>query len=154
MTDQTPSNVIALHPAAEDWPAPVPREQALHRPGWRVRFGSSSPHTEADPIALLIQLLVTFGVAARPPRAPAESKRPAHYPNEFCVLVGASGKGRKGASSWDHVEHLLSTAGDPESSPAAASCPGSPVATIYRTDYLQWSWFPRSGRGSWSLHFG
>ena len=35
-----------------------------------------------------------------------------HYPNEFCVLVGTSGKGRKG-SSWDHIEAILAAA-DPD----------------------------------------
>ncbi len=89
-----------------DWPAPV-AEQALHGPaGEFVRL--IEPHTEADPIALLIQLLVAFGVAAgRHAHLRIEASQ--HYPNEFCVLVGASGKGRKG-SSWDHVEHLLRTA--------------------------------------------
>jgi hypothetical protein len=92
-----------------NWPAPI-AEQALHGPaGEFVRL--IEPHTEADPIALLIQLLVAFGVAAgRHAHLRIEASR--HYPNEFCVLVGASGKGRKG-SSWDHVEHLLGAA-DPD----------------------------------------
>jgi hypothetical protein len=92
-----------------DWPAPV-AEPALHGPaGEFVRL--IEPHTEADPIALLIQLLVAFGVAAgRHAHLRIEASR--HYPNEFCVLVGASGKGRKG-SSWDHVEQLLDAA-DPD----------------------------------------
>src|SRR5947209_16061664 len=89
-----------------DWPKPV-AEQALHGPaGEFVRL--VEPHTEADPIALLIQFLVAFGVAAgRHAHLRIEASR--HYPNEFCVLVGASGKGRKG-SSWDHVEALLAAA--------------------------------------------
>jgi Protein of unknown function (DUF3987) len=89
-----------------DWPEPI-AEAALHGPaGEFVRL--IEPHTEADPIALLIQLLVAFGVAAgRHAHLRIEASR--HYPNEFCVLVGASGKGRKG-SSWDHVEHLLGAA--------------------------------------------
>lgn len=89
-----------------DWPASID-PAALHGPaGAFVRM--VEPHTEADPIALLIQLLVAFGVAAgRHAHLRVEASR--HYPNQFCVLVGASGKGRKG-SSWDHVEHLLGTA--------------------------------------------
>jgi uncharacterized protein DUF3987 len=92
-----------------DWPAPI-TAHALHGPaGEFVRL--IEPHTEADPIVLLIQLLVAFGVAAgRHAHLRIEASH--HYPDEFCVLVGASGKGRKG-SSWDHVEHLLSTA-DPD----------------------------------------
>jgi hypothetical protein len=89
-----------------DWPAPIP-EQALHGPaGEFVRL--VEPHTEADPVALLIQFLVCFGVAAgRHAHLRIEASH--HYPNEFCVLVGASAKGRKG-SSWDHVKTLLAAA--------------------------------------------
>jgi hypothetical protein len=85
------------------WPAALD-EHALHGPaGEFVQL--VEPHTEADAIALLIQFLVSFGVAAgRHAHLRIEASR--HYPNEFCVLVGASGKGRKG-SSWDHVEALL-----------------------------------------------
>ena len=56
-------------------------------------------------MALLIQFLVAFGVAAgRRAYWPIEASR--HYPNEFAVLVGPSSKGRKG-SAWDHVEAIL-----------------------------------------------
>jgi hypothetical protein len=106
-----------------EWPAPV-GEQALHGPaGEFVRL--IEPHTEADPIALLIQLLVSFGVAAgRHAHLRIEASR--HYPNEFCVLVGASGKGRKG-SSWDHVEHLqgANRRQDAASVPCESSNPSS-----------------------------
>ena len=70
-----------------EWPAPI-AEPALHGPaGEFVRL--IEPHTEADPIALLIQLLVAFGVAAgRHAHLRIEASH--HYPNEFCVLVGAS----------------------------------------------------------------
>jgi hypothetical protein len=57
-----------------DWPAPV-GEPALHGPaGEFVR--RTAPHTESDPIALLVQFLVCFGAAARrgvqyPSRRPA-----------------------------------------------------------------------------------
>jgi len=89
-----------------DWPAPV-AEQALHGPAGEF-VALVEPHSEADPIALLVQLLVGFGVAAgRHAHLRIEASR--HYPAEFCVLVGASGRGRKG-SSWDHVESLISAA--------------------------------------------
>jgi hypothetical protein len=85
-------------------------EPAFHGPAGEF-VELVEPHTEADPIALLIQFLVAFGVAAgRHAHLRIEASH--HYPNEFCVLVGASGKGRKG-SSWDHVEALLAAA-DPE----------------------------------------
>lgn len=105
-----------------DWPAPI-TEHAFHGPaGEFVRL--VEPHTEADPIALLIQQLVAFGVAAgRHAHLRIEASH--HYPNEFCVLVGASGKGRKG-SSWDHVEHPSGPR--TRTSPHTGWCPGSPAA--------------------------
>ncbi len=57
-------------------------------------------------MALLIQYLVCFGAAAgRNIHYAVEATR--HSLNEFAILVGPSGKGRKG-SAWDHVEALVS----------------------------------------------
>jgi Protein of unknown function (DUF3987) len=59
------------------------------------------PHTEADPVALLIELLIAFGnVIGRRPHCTAEADY--HAFNENAVLVGNTAKGRKG-SSWGHV---------------------------------------------------
>src|SRR4051794_19936941 len=59
-----------------------------------------SPHTEADPVAILIQVLIYFGnLVGRSPhfRVGADD----HRANLFGVLVGESSKGRKGTSgSW------------------------------------------------------
>jgi hypothetical protein len=56
-----------------------------------------SPHSEADPVALLIQFLVMAGnVIGRLPYYQVESDR--HRVNLFCALVGDSSKGRKGTS--------------------------------------------------------
>jgi hypothetical protein len=67
-----------------------------------------APHTEADPVAILAQLLVAFGAAiGRGTWFTVEATL--HHPNEFVVLVGDSSKVRKG-SSWDHVARLLARA--------------------------------------------
>ncbi|MDA8301829.1 MAG: hypothetical protein M0005_09860, partial [Actinomycetota bacterium] len=67
-----------------------------------------APHTEADPVAILGQLLVAAGsVVGRGAYFEVEATR--HHPNEFVVLVGDSAKARKG-SSWDHVARALSKA--------------------------------------------
>ena len=89
----------ALLPAPADWPHP-PDSAAYHGlPGQIV--AAIAPHTEADPVAILGQLLVAFGAAAgRGAWFQIEATR--HHPNEFLVLVGDSSKSRKG-SSWDHV---------------------------------------------------
>ena len=94
---------------SSQWPKPAPQAAFHGLAGEFVRL--TEPHTEADPLALLAQFLVAFGTAAgRNAYYEVEASR--HYPNEFVVLVGPSGKGRKG-SSWDHVETALSHA-DPE----------------------------------------
>lgn len=59
------------------------------------------PHSEADPSALLIQMLGAFGNAiGRTAHFIAEADR--HYLNLFVTMVGATAKGRKG-SSWGQV---------------------------------------------------
>jgi hypothetical protein len=106
--DPDPTGARTLQPP-DGWPAP-PTPAAYHGlPGEIVR--QLAPHTEADPVAILSQLLVGFGAAAgRGAWFQVEATR--HHPNEFMLLVGDSAKARKG-SSWDHVRRLLDTA-DPQ----------------------------------------
>ena len=55
------------------------------------------PHSEADPVAILLQMLVFAGnVIGRLPFYQIESDQ--HHANLFAVLVGASAKARKGTS--------------------------------------------------------
>ena len=69
------------------------------------------PHTESDPVALLLQFLVSFGNAiGRGPFYQIEGDR--HYTNEFLVLVGQSSKGRKGTSAG-RIRQVFDVA-DPE----------------------------------------
>lgn len=63
------------------------------------------PHTEADESALLCQLLTCFGSACgRTAYFTAEASR--HYTNLYVLLVGLSGKGRKG-SALSQIKALL-----------------------------------------------
>ncbi|MGA2928044.1 MAG: hypothetical protein ABSG43_19025 [Solirubrobacteraceae bacterium] len=90
-------------PAPQGFPAP---------PGPAVYCGLAgeiakriAPHTEADPIAILAQLLVAFGVAVgRNAYFQLEATR--HHPNAFVVLVGDSSRSRKG-TAWDHARALI-----------------------------------------------
>ena len=93
-------------PPPADWPTP-PDHAAYHGlPGQIV--ARIAPHTEADPAAILTQLLVCCGaLIGRGAFFQVEATR--HHPNEFLVLVGDSAKARKG-SSFDHVARLLSDA--------------------------------------------
>jgi hypothetical protein len=66
------------------------------------------PHTEADPVALLIQTLTTAGnVIGRLPHYQVEGDQ--HRTNLFTVLVGDSAKGRKGVS-FGRVRSVVKTA--------------------------------------------
>ena len=56
------------------------------------------PHTEADPVAILIQLLAYFGnIVGRSPHYRVEGDY--HRSNIYAVLVGDTSKGRKGTSA-------------------------------------------------------
>jgi hypothetical protein len=69
------------------------------------------PHSESDPAALLLTLLAYFGNAVgRGPYYQIEGDR--HAPNLFCLIVGASGKARKGVSDG-RVRQIFKLA-DPE----------------------------------------
>jgi hypothetical protein len=66
------------------------------------------PHTEADPVAVLTNLLVAIGNAVGR-GAYCEVGADRHHLNLFAALVGESGKGRKGMS-WGPVRDLMSAA--------------------------------------------
>jgi hypothetical protein len=92
-------------PAPAGWPAP-PAAAVYHELLGEI-VTRIAPHTEADPVAILTQLLVAFGAAVgRGAWFTVEATR--HHANEFMLLVGDSSKARKG-SSWDHVRRLLAT---------------------------------------------
>lgn len=82
-------------PATEPWP--VMDTAAFHGiAGEFVR--AIEPHTEADPVALLIQFLTVFGSIVGPsPYFRVENDR--HRANLFAVLIGNSSRGRKGTSA-------------------------------------------------------
>jgi hypothetical protein len=64
------------------------------------------PHTEADPVAVLIHVLTVFGIAVgRGPHLMVDGSR--HGTNEFAVTVGASGKARKGTAEARAKETFL-----------------------------------------------
>ena len=81
-------------PPAEPWPS-LPSVALRH--GVIAEFlDRVLPCTEADPVALVVALLVAFGNAVG--RSPHSMVGGAtrHGVNEFCVIVGQTGKGRKG----------------------------------------------------------
>jgi hypothetical protein len=87
---------------AADYPAPL-EQAAFH--GLAGDFVKRVlPHTEADPVALLIQFLIAYGnVIDRDAHAIADASR--HGGNLFAVFTGKTSKSRKG-TSWKHVLRL------------------------------------------------
>lgn len=85
------------------WPDP-PADEAFHGLAGEI-VGVIEPHTEADPVALLIQLLGAFDNAVGR-NAHFEVEADKHYTNLFAVLVGTTAKARKG-TSWSHVRRLF-----------------------------------------------
>ena len=78
-------------------PWPVMDQAAYHGLAGDV-VRAIEPHTEADPVAILIQFLTSVGnIIGRCPYYQVESDR--HRTNLFCVMVGQSSKARKGTSA-------------------------------------------------------
>ena len=90
----TPSQELVFIDPAPPWP--VMADDAYHGITGEV-VKTIEPHSEGDPVALMLQFLTLAGnVIGRMPYYQVESDQ--HHPNLFCVLVGASAKGRKGTS--------------------------------------------------------
>jgi hypothetical protein len=67
--------------------------------------GRVAQQSEADPMAILVQLLAAFdGYVGRRAYFPTERDR--HYPNLFAVLVGETSRGRKG-TSWGQAVRVF-----------------------------------------------
>ena len=91
------------------WPEP-PAVEAYHGVFGAI-IEKLAPNTEADPVAILAQLLVACGSAIGP-GAYFQVEATRHHPAEFLLLAGDSAKSRKG-SSLDHVTRLMRDA-DPD----------------------------------------
>src|SRR5262249_39191884 len=102
------------HYAGDHTLGSLPSEQANHRPqiyhaayyGLAGEFVDIvSPHSEADPVAILLQTLIAFGnCIGRTANFRVEADT--HYLNLNVVAVGRTSKGRKG-TSWKYVENLF-----------------------------------------------
>ncbi|MBK7072938.1 MAG: hypothetical protein IPH44_11605 [Myxococcales bacterium] len=85
-------------------PWPTLSADALHGLAGEV-VATIEPHTEADPVGLLLQYLVAFGsVIGRSAYFKVEGTR--HHTNLFGLLVGETSKARKG-TAWDRVMEIV-----------------------------------------------
>ena len=102
----SPSLSFAL---GDDYPLPLGQAAFHGLAGEIVR--RIEPHTEADPAALLFQLLAAVGnIVGHDKCFTADGAR--HHLSLYGVLVGQSSKGRKG-TSWNHIANLICKV-DPE----------------------------------------
>jgi hypothetical protein len=93
-------------PATRVWPAPMQPEARHGFVGEALEI--IEPHTEADPHALLVQLLVAFGnVIGRGAGFRAEADF--HSTVLYAVIVGETAKARKG-TSLGYIRRLIATA--------------------------------------------
>jgi len=100
------SSHTSLSAQSRSWPEPLAREAFHGLAGDIVR--AVDPVTEADPAAVLMQLLVAVGNAAsRRPHFQVEGSR--HGLNLFAAVVGDTSKARKG-TSWGRVLDLMRSA--------------------------------------------
>ena len=90
-------------PVPSGWPEP-PDAAAYHGLAGEIVW-AIAPHTEADPVAVLVQLLVAYGAQVGG-GAWFKVERTRHYPNEFAVLIGDSAVSRKG-SALVQVKEML-----------------------------------------------
>ena len=83
---------------------PTLNDAAMHGLAGRV-VNTILPHSEADPVALLLHFLAGYGsVIGRSAYCQVESTR--HYSNIFFGCVGETAKGRKG-TAWNRVRDVL-----------------------------------------------
>jgi len=96
-------SIRKLLPVPSGWPEP-PDAAAYHGLAGEI-VQAIAPHTEADPVAVLFQLLVACGaLIGRGAWFEVDATR--HYPAEFVVLVAEASRARRG-SAYAHVKHLL-----------------------------------------------
>ena len=102
-SEATATPAESFTPPEERWPASLGEDAFYGLAGDVVRL--IEPHTESDITALLVQFLVAFGnVIDR--RAHWVVGGDSHFGNIFAVLVGRTGRGRKG-TSWGEIRRLF-----------------------------------------------
>lgn len=90
------ARAVALPPPPPEWPKP-PDDDAFYGLAGRI-IERIAPHTEADRTALLVNLLVHFGIAAGSyPHVLIGNTK--HTAKLFCGIVGPTATGRKGEAT-------------------------------------------------------
>jgi hypothetical protein len=93
----------SVSPFTSPWPEPL-GDEAFHGLAGEI-VSAIEPHSEADPAALLLQLLVAFGNAIGH-GAFFVVERCSHYSNLFSLIIGPTAKGRKG-TAWGQIADIF-----------------------------------------------
>jgi hypothetical protein len=105
------------------------------------------PHTESDPVAILIQFLTSVGnIVGNCPYYQVEGSR--HRANLFNVLVGQSSKARKG-TSWDRISEIIRVADERWYSERVKSglSSGEGLINEVRDEFKKWN----GKEGAWEM---
>jgi hypothetical protein len=108
LSSSRPERSLVERPAVVS--PPTLDDPALYGLAGRI-IRSLAPHSEADPVALLLQFLAAFGNLAGPVPHSLVGSTP-HGLNLFVVLVGESSKARKG-TSWRQIAALFAEVDQP-----------------------------------------
>jgi hypothetical protein len=103
------------------------------------------PHSESDPVAILIQFLTCAGnIIGNCPYYQVEGSR--HRANLFSVLVGQSSKARKG-TSWDRISEIVRVADERWHSERVKSglSSGEGLINEVRDEFKKWN----AKEGAW-----
>jgi len=100
------SSVPSVSSTRQAWPAAL-SEAALHGLAGEI-VRTITPHSEADPAALLVATLAAFGNACGR-NAHWEIGGTRHYTNLYALQVGRTSGGRKG-TAWDAVRPIFARA--------------------------------------------
>jgi hypothetical protein len=140
-----PEHLLRAKTAREPWSEPAGAEtdawptlapEAYQGLAGRI-VESIAPHSEADPVAILMHTLVATGnLIGRGPHALVE--RTVHTCGEFVALVGRTAKGRKG-QAWSTPHYLLTQVDPAWSAGRVKSGLSSGEGLIYNVRDQRWS---------------
>jgi hypothetical protein len=100
-----PTTILAERDPGDEWPRLD--EAAFHGLAGEIAE-TIDPHSEADPVAVLLHNLVMFGNAiGRGPYIRAGGGK--HFTNLYCVIAGSTARGKKGTAA-NFVERVFEVA--------------------------------------------
>jgi hypothetical protein len=129
-------------PMADSWP--TLHTNALHGLAGVLTL-AIDPYTEADPVAVLLNILTAFGNIVGP-HAHFRVEHTKHALRLFAVLVGLTAKGRKG-TSWSTPQHVFAAIDDGWAKDRVTSGLSSGEGLVYAVRDERWEKQPVRQKG-------